>query len=165
LISANSLGSIESLSNVMHNSGRVVGVLTESEEPVLYYGSRKSDKLVRCYLKPRLGFRVELELHSGLLRHHQISTLDDLHYLPQVIQPKHFQFVDLDWVRLKRYLTVRFGARGHKILVCAQSPARSIRWVLRYLRRKNVPNPHRFLVPLPMNEAITRALSRWVRQF
>jgi hypothetical protein len=149
----------------MHSSGRVVGVLTESEELVLYYGSRKSDKFVRCYLKPRLGFRVELELHSGLLHHHQIATLDDLLHLPEVIQPKHFQFVDLDWVRLKRYLVHKFGARGHQILVRAQSPARSIRWALRYLRKKKVPNPHRFLVPLPVNEAITRALSRWVLHF
>jgi hypothetical protein len=149
----------------MHSSERVVGVLTQSEKPVLYYGSRKSDKFVRCYFKPRLGFRVELELHSGLLRHHQISILDDFLHLPEVIQPKHFHFVDVDWVRLKRYLSIRFGARGDRILVCAQSPARSIRWVLRYLRKKKVPNPHRFLVPLPVNEAITRALSRWVRHF
>jgi hypothetical protein len=140
-------------------------VHTRSELRVLYYGSRKSDKFVRCYSKPGLGFRVELELHSGLLRHHQISTLEDLRYLPQLIQPKHFQLVDLDWVRLKRYLVHKFGARGHQILVCAQSRARSIRWVLRYLRKNKVLNPHRFLVPLPVNEAITRALSRWARHF
>lgn len=57
------------------------------------------------YRKPKLGvFRVEVELHSGILRRNNISTLDDFVDVPQLVYPKHFQFVAFDWERLERYL-------------------------------------------------------------
>src|ERR1700730_9386541 len=44
----------------------------------LRHGSRRSGKLVRCYWKDQVGaYRVELELHSGLLRKHDIDGVTD----------------------------------------------------------------------------------------
>lgn len=133
---------------------------------VLYFGSRKSDKFVRCYQKEGLQvFRVELELHSRLLRRHSVSTLDDLRSLPGVVYPKHLQFVEFDWERLERYLTKRFGAQASRILAGARKGEASLQKVRRYLTRQGVVNVHRFLVPLAINKEIVHALNRWARTF
>ncbi len=125
---------------------------------------RKTDKLVRCYQKDTLGvFRVELELHSGLLR--EISTLDDFLYLPDIVYPKHFQFVAFDWVRLEQYLSKSHGDQSRRIIAGAKSRAPSLQRVRRYLNRKGVANVHRFFTPLAVNEKARRALDEWARQF
>ena len=77
----------------------------QKPDGVLYYGGRKSDKFVRCYKKGALTvFRVEVELHSKLLRDHSVSELDDFRLLPDVVYPKHLLFVEIDWGRLEQYL-------------------------------------------------------------
>jgi hypothetical protein len=132
--------------------------------PVLHYGSRKTKKFVRCYYKPELKvFRVEVELHSGLL--HDISTLDDFPLLAGVILPKHFQVVDFDWDRLEHHLTNKFGNEGSRIIAGARRRSGSLHRVRRYLKRHGVVNVHRFLVPLAINEAVNNALDRWARHF
>jgi hypothetical protein len=110
----------------MHSSERVGVVQKEEKDQILYYGSRKSCKLVRCYQKGSLGvFRVELELHSGLL--HDISDLDDFLYLPDIVFPKHFQSVALDWSRLEQYLSRRLGDESDRIIAGARRRAPSLR--------------------------------------
>lgn len=132
----------------------------------LYYGSRKSDKLVRCYKKREVrAYRVELELHSGLLRRHRILGLDDLVRLPEVLCPKHFQFVDLDWSRLKQHLARKLGGKSDSVLAGARRRRTSILRLQRYLRRKCVFNPHRFLVQRTTNKDVARALAKWTRKF
>lgn len=130
----------------------------------LYWGARKSDKLVRCYPKEALdNYRMELELHSQLLRREQISTLDDFDGLPDSIYPRHFQFVDVDWVRLKQCLSRKRD--GHDLIAGAQVRAASLSRLRRYLRKHGVANFHRFLTPLALNERVDRALTRWMRDF
>jgi hypothetical protein len=135
----------------------------KSESP-LYWGGRKSDKLVRCYKKKLLArYRVELELHSQLLKREQISTLDDFDGIPDAIYPRHIQFVDVDWRRLKQHLLRK--PNGHALIAGAQLRAASLSRLRRYLRRHRVVNFHRFLVPLAINDKIDRALTRWMRDF
>jgi hypothetical protein len=132
----------------------------------LYYGSRKSDKFVRCYKKPKVkAYRAELELHSGLLRLLGIVELDDLVRLPEHICPKHFNLVDFDWDQLRRYLARKLGGKGDSVLARARRRSRSILRLQRYLRRKGVLNTHRFLVHLTINNDIRRALDKWARKF
>ncbi len=131
----------------------------------LYYGSRKSDKLVRCYEKLEVGaYRVELELHSGLLGRHSISVPDDLVRLPELV-PKHFQLVDLDWNQLRRYLAKKIGDRSDGVIAAARRRTTSILRLQRYLRRKGVFNTHRFLVTRTINKDVSRALNKWIRKF
>jgi hypothetical protein len=139
-------------------------VQNEEKKRALYYGSRKTGKLVRCYHKNTLGvFRVEVELHSGLLR--DISTLDDFLYLPDVVYPNHFQFVTFDWSRLEKYLSKRFDDEGRRIAAGARSRSPSLQRVRRYLNRKGVANVHRFFTPLEINEKARHALDRWAHHF
>ena len=143
---------------------RVIVVPNEERKRALYYGSRKTDKLVRCYQKNTLArFRVELELHSGLLR--DISTLDDFLYLPDVVYPNHFRFVAFDWSRLEQYLSKKLGDEGRRIIAGAKRRSASLQRVRRYLNRKGVVNVHRFLTPLAINQKAHRALDRWARHF
>ena len=132
----------------------------------LYYGSRKSDKRVHCYDKIELGvYRVEAELHSGLLRRHGISVVDDLVHLPEVVCPKHLRFVDFDWNRLSRHMANKCGARSNGVVAAMRRRTTSILRLQRYLRRKGIFNTHRFLVPSAINKDVSRALQRWVRGF
>jgi len=148
----------------MQSSERVAAVQIKKVD--LYYGSRKSDKLVRCYDKREVGaYRVELELHSGLLRRHSIVGLDDLARLPELICPKHLQFVDLEWNRLARHLAKKIGDRSDVVIAGARRRTDSILRLQRYLRRKGIFNTHRFLVLRAINEDVKRALDKWTRRF
>ena len=133
----------------------------------LRYGSRRSGKLVRCYWKDQIGaYRVELELHSRLLREHEIDRVRDICRVSGVIFPKHCRFVTFAWERLQRYLERRFGQRCERILAVARRLANlSLRRASRYLRRKGVNNVHRFLVSLRMNREIEKALLEWSIKF
>jgi hypothetical protein len=142
---------------------RVADVRNDEKNGDLYYGGRKTAKLVRCYQKKVLGvFRVELELHSRLLR--DILTLDDFPNLPDIVYPKHLQFVEIDWGQLEQYLN-RLGDDGCRLIAGARRRAASLRRVRRYLGRNGVVNVHRFLVPLALNDKVNRALERWARHF
>jgi hypothetical protein len=139
-------------------------VQNEKKKQALYYGGRKTSKLVRCYQKPTLGvFRVELELHSSLLR--DISTLDEFLYLPGAVYPKHLQFVEFDWRRLEQHLSRRPTAESSRIIAGAKRRSASLQRVRRYLHKHGVANVHRFFVPLPVNDKVGRALDRWARHF
>ncbi len=136
----------------------------EAQKRVLYYGGRKTNKLVRCYRKKALGvFRVEVEMHSGLLQ--DISTLDDFLFLPDLVSPKHCRFVGVDWNRLEKHLKGRPSGDGSRIIAGARRRADSLERVRRYLKRKGLVNVHRFLAPLAINNEIKAALERWARHF
>jgi hypothetical protein len=137
----------------------------EEKSGKLRYGTRKANKLVRCYHKDALGvFRVEVELHASLLRQNDVSTLDNFIYLPDVICPKHLLFVDVDWKRLRQHLSNNLD-EGKQASVEARKCAASLRQVRRYLKKRGIVNFHRFLVPMPVNEEVGRALERWARHF
>jgi hypothetical protein len=137
----------------------------EKQRPI-YYGSRKAAKLVRCYQKEELGvYRVEAGLHSPILRRNDISTLDDFINLPEIIYPRHFQFVDFDWSRVNRYWARNHGDQGTLVTGRARERSTSLQRLSRDLKRKGVVNVHRFLVPLRLNEDVRRALKEWARHF
>jgi hypothetical protein len=146
--------------------GRVAAVANEQKRRVLYYGGRKTGKLIRCYRKKELGvFRVEPELHSSLLRRNHIATLDDFLYLPDILYPKHMQFVEFDWGRLEQHLSRRPPNETSRIIAGAKRRAASLQRVRRYLTKHKVANVHRFLVPLAINNDVRHALHRWARHF
>lgn len=156
----------------MGGSAKVIAVKNKNKLNVLYFGGQKSGKLVRCYWKGEVNaFRVELELHRRLLRDADSDDDDgegDVDVLSDLVEqncPLHLQFVKADWKRLKQYLVNRFGERGLLILATAKHRATSIGRLREYLRRRGIPNPHRFFVPLKINKAINRALSRWIDEF
>jgi hypothetical protein len=133
---------------------------------VVHYGSRKSAKFVRSYWKAELGvFRVELELHSSLLRKHCIEELNDLAAIGEAIYPKHIRFVDFDWRRLERHLGVKTDLRGKQVFAEARRQSDSMGRVASYLRGCGTVNIHRFLVPLPINGQIEEALKDWKSRF
>ncbi len=139
----------------------------------LRYGARKSGKLVRCYWKEEVkAFRVELELHGRILakgihpKHKKYNMAD----VPNTIFPDHardhVRFVRFDWNALERYLIGRFGDEGHSILEKARVNARiSLRFVTRFLQKREIPNIHRFLLPMRINEAVDEALTKWAVRF
>jgi hypothetical protein len=143
---------------------RAAAVRKQDKGHVSYWGGRKSDKLVRGYRKRELAcYRVELELHSQLLRREKISTLDDFEGLIDAIYPKHVQFVDVDWDRLRRHL----GRKRHSqaLIAGAQHRAASLSRLRHYLRRRGISNFHRFLVPLAINKKIDRAITTFFLDF
>ena len=130
------------------------------------YGSRKSDKLVRCYPKKAVSsFRVELEMHAGWLRRNAIVHVNDLCKLAPLLYPKHIRFVTIDWTALEKYLSRRSVA-VNRIVQWAKAQFVSIHDTLKFLRTKVwIKNVHRFLVPLPMNREVRQALKQWSQMF
>jgi hypothetical protein len=131
----------------------------------LYYGTRKAEKLVRCYRKP--PYRVELELHSRWMRKWRID--DEIEELIQHIADDlcraHVRFVQFDWRALAAHLS-RLGVHSERILKEAEARARSIHELVEYLKGSvRLHNPHRFLKDLEINGAIQKALRRWASTF
>ena len=134
---------------------------------LLRFGSRTSPKFVRCYEKRVLGrYRVELEVHSPLLRRLQIDKIRHLDDFALSLLPDHIVFLAVCWSKLEAYLRRKFGRRGPEILEDARGHARtSLRRVLRFLLEQHIPNPHRFLRQLAINDEIERALKQWAGHF
>ncbi len=132
------------------------------------YGLRQSPKMVRCYFKSKLGcYRIELEVHSPLLRKFGIIKFFQLGLLAAKLVPAHFQFVGIDWDAVRRYLIRRFGkSEANRISERARSlSASSLSEAVAYLKRRGIPNTHRFLRPLKINRAVGEAIRRWARAF
>jgi hypothetical protein len=131
------------------------------------YGTRASSKLVRCYRKHELGsFRVELESHGQLLRRYSISQVGRLGSFASQLYPDHIRFVGFRWHKLRLYLTRRFGPAGQRIYEEVENRAAlSLRLATRFLSEQGVPNTHRFLRPLAINDEIQSALDEWATRF
>jgi hypothetical protein len=133
----------------------------------LRFGSRGSPKLVRCYQKQKLGrYRVELELHSSLLKKLSIRNIADLPVVATKLCPAHIAFKVIRWEKLKSHLIRRYGAReGQRLYEAARERAEiSLYRTTRFLRRV-VHNPHRFLGPEITNRDVREALQRWAAEF
>jgi hypothetical protein len=128
----------------------------------LNYGRRKTGKFVRAYDKPALScYRVELELHSGWLRQHDMLQLADLCKLSDFLVT-HISFVRFDWGRLASYLNRQRDSEAEKILWEVRRRRHNLHRALKYLRTVRVCNPHRFLTCLPANDKIKQALDVWL---
>jgi hypothetical protein len=129
------------------------------------YGSRKSSKLIRVYNKKALDvLRVELELHSAWLRHFGVATLRDIRQLPQALFPRHFRFVNINSMALRKHLSRR-GMRSGHIIQQAKDRSDSIHALMELLRHSGVHNPHRFLMTLAPSREIFQSLKNWARTF
>ncbi len=133
----------------------------------LRFGSRKSGKLIRCYPKEQVhAYRVEVELHSRLLRKNGISHVSHLPSVASLVFPKHFCFVRIAWPRLAGYLKHRFGQQGLTILERAHERAnRDLGSATSYLRARGVKNVHRFLEAMALNHKVKRGLDQWATVF
>jgi hypothetical protein len=121
---------------------------------------------VRPYWKKEINiYRVEVELHPGVLDQCKIVEVQDLPKAARAIYPKHVHFADIDWKKMRLYLARREGRNGQAIFEGAVERAKSMRRLTRYLRRHRIPNVHRFLVPLAMNKKVKQALEMWASQF
>jgi len=130
---------------------------------VRYYGARKSNKLVRCYLKSATnGYRIELELHSGFLRAHDILKASQLMNLAAILVPKHIRFAQMNWGVLRPYLIRKFGnGTGMATFREARRRRKSLHKLCGFLRRKGIRNVRRFLRPLKLNRTLRDALDIW----
>jgi hypothetical protein len=130
----------------------------------LRYGSRSSAKLVRCYFKePISSFRVELEIHSALIRKYSASQIQDLSSCVMRLYPAHIRFLQFSWKTLRNHLMRKFDTRGELVLAETKKRASiSLRRATRYLSRQGISNVHRFLRPLAINDEMERALRDWV---
>lgn len=133
----------------------------------LRFGSRKSDKLVRCYMKESTNsFRVEIEFHSRIIREYGIKLVEDLPTLSLIVIPDHLFFVRINWDSLREFLDRKFGEIGEVIYQTARKhAAASLNRVFLFLKARGVLNIHRFLVSLPVNAEARRALRNWRRRF
>jgi hypothetical protein len=128
-------------------------------------GLRKGSKLIRVYNKSELDvLRVEVELHSAWLRRFGVATLRDTRKLPQALFPRHFRFVNINWMALRKHLSRRGMRSGHMIQQ-AKDRSDSIHAVMELLRNSGVHNPHRFLLTVAPSREIFQALKNWARTF
>jgi len=133
---------------------------------ILWFGTRRSAKLVRAYWKPQIAaFRVELELHSSWLRTHAIRDLFDFSLLPSLIVPRHILFCRVNWDKVSsRLLRVH---PNHSLAV------RNLFWqrfelhaTLSFIRDELAfPNARRFLIPLATNRIVANALNVWAQKW
>jgi hypothetical protein len=130
------------------------------------WGSRGSLKLVRAYWKkPIRSYRVELELHSALLRRCAVTNVGRLYSIASTLATSHFRFVRIDWDKLAPALRRRLDPDSMGILAEARRRADiSLGYATRFLGRR-IPNVHRCLKPLPINRDVRAALWKWAEEF
>jgi len=130
----------------------------------LRFGSRASPKMVRFYPKPSVrSFRVEIEAHSSLVRKYSSRSARDLGSLAWKLSQKHVQFATVRWSKLRPYLCKRVGPSKAEAILdeAADRGEKSLRRAIRYLSSEGVPNPHRFLRPMAINQDIRQAFGEW----
>ncbi len=121
----------------------------------LHFGTRRSDKFVRCYWKEQVAsYRIELELHGRWL-----PDTDCLLY-QLVVGPKDFRFVNFDWHAVDRHLHGK-GVRWKQIAAGSRLHSNSIHELLRYLRSVRVNNLDQFLRTSEKDTLIRDAFELW----
>ena len=131
------------------------------------YGTRGSPKLVRCYWKKQIGrYRVELEIHSSMLKKYGITKVTDLPSLSAKLAPAHISLKVMRWKKLKSYLVRKYGQRyGEKLWNKARGYADTSMIRTTQFLAKVVHNPHRFWGSEVRNGHIREALRDWSRAF
>lgn len=133
-----------------------------------------ASKVVRAYVKwETFHFRIELELHTDLLRKEGIRDIFDFRKLPDVLVPKHIEFSKLDEAKLIGELqhSGRSSAEARSILIRARRKAASRLWTaLRFLRKdERLKNVRRLLTKNDetsrvFREAIETLVAGWPAQ-
>ncbi len=132
----------------------------------LRFGSRLSATMVRAYEKPEVqAYRLEPELRRIWLAANGIEDIEDLKKLPTLLLPSRVTFVRINWEKLAKHLS-RKGFSPERIIEEARARSSSIHAALQYLRWDiGVANVHRFLIPLPINRVMRKALVAWARRW
>jgi len=129
----------------------------------VWLGAPASAKFLRCYPKPEVrGFRVEAQFNRAFLKKHRIKTPHDFLRLPALLA-KDVGFFDVDWPKLSRYAKRHFR-HPSEFLRMARDRRRSLNGLLSFLRGV-IPNANRFLVPMKINDEISKALEQWREQW
>lgn len=133
-----------------------------------------ASKVVRAYVKwETFHFRIEVELHTDLLRKEGIRDIFDFRKLPDILVPKHIEFSKLDEAKLIRELqhSGRSSAEEQSILIRAKRKAASRLWMaLRFLRKEGrLKNVRRLLMKNDetnrvFREAIETLVAGWPAQ-
>jgi hypothetical protein len=92
----------------------------------------------------------------------QLDRPNRLMNLAAILVPKHIRFAHTNWKSLRLYLIRKFGdTTGMATFRGARRRRKSIHTLCRFLRRKGIPNVHRFLRPLKLNQKLRDALDAW----
>jgi hypothetical protein len=137
-----------------------------TEHATLWFGTRRSEKFVRAYLRSDGCFRVELEFHSGWLLRNGVLNIEDLTRLPDLLLPEHFCFFAVDWRRLAKQISRNNPSSADRTLKQCRARGKSLHGLLAHLRDNlGLRNCRRFLRPLPLNQQIRIAALDWARRW
>jgi hypothetical protein len=129
----------------------------------VWFGAPTSQHFVRCYQKPQVGFRVEIQFNRGAVEKYGLDDVTEWLNLPEIVS-SHIQFFRVDWPRLRRYLD-RSPRTSQTIFRRARVLRGDLDELMRFLQQVSVCNPTRFLVAMPLNARISSALERLRRQW
>lgn len=129
----------------------------------VWLGAPRSARFLRCYPKPAIGrFRLEVQFNRYFLQRHQIVRPGDFKRLANVFG-KNVGFFEVNWTELRRYAHRHLRHPGEMIRM-ARERRNNLVEMLKFLRSV-IPNANRFLVPLPINKNIKKALDRFQRKW
>lgn len=132
-------------------------------------GTRKGSKFIRSYPKWETdSHRVELEAHSRLLRHYQITFSEDIGRLVTNISARHISFKEVDTQKLVRHLRRKHFRESRINSILEQVDEKETLWdSAQYLRKRvGLKNVHRFLAPVTdVQDAIHNAVAIWTAEW
>ena len=129
----------------------------------VWVGVPTSEQFLRCYEKPQVGFRAEVQFNRGAIEKYGLDNLNEWTELPEIAR-RHIQFFRMDWPRLGKHLERNFRT-AETVLRRARALEGNLDELLRFLRQVSVSNPSGFLISMPVNETISLALNRLRRQW
>jgi hypothetical protein len=129
----------------------------------VWFGAPTSEQFLRCYEKPKVGFRTEIQFNRGAIKKYGLDNLNEWTKLPEIAR-RHIQFVRMDWPRLGKHLE-RNLRTAETIFRRARALENNLDELMRFLRQVSVSNPSRFLISMPVNGRISLALERLRRQW
>jgi len=133
--------------------------------PTIYFGGRRSDKLIRCYFKAEVvAFRVEFQLHASWLTQRNLTQLQNLPDLPMHLAP-YLNFSRIDWTLLRNHLEATQPENASRVLRDARARSRDILRTLSYLTSEKIFNRHRYLQSLSINRDAMKAVKHWAREW
>jgi hypothetical protein len=137
---------------------------TKKFPTAVWFGAPKSEQFTRCYPKMSIRrFRVELQFNRGAIEKYGLDDLKAWTSLPHIMS-RHIGFYRVKWIQLTAHI-VRHFRYANDILREAHYREKNLFELMRFLRQIKVSNPTRFLVPMPENGEIAKALKQWRRRW
>jgi hypothetical protein len=130
-----------------------------------WWGARNGTKRVKSYLKSDVGgHRVEFRVRRRFLENYGVTDIYDFRRFVDVLPHRHIRFARFDHQRLRSQLAKKGfnAARTRRTLQQVAEMGADLSATLKYLRGDvGLDNVTRFLVPLPENQLVSEALSKW----